>query len=68
MKHIYYLDQRVRPDGYRLVHTALCESLGEGVHKHYLGVFSDCLAAIQEARRICPQAKGCVLCCHLHAD
>lgn len=67
MIHIYYLEQRIQSDGYRLVHTALCESLSGQVRKQYLGVFDDCLSAVKEARNVFPQVKGCVLCCHLNS-
>lgn len=68
MKHIYYMEQCTQPDGYRLVHTGLCESLVGQIRKQYLGVFDDCLTAVREARNIYPQVKGCVLCCRIDSD
>lgn len=38
MKHIYYLEQHIQPDGCRLVHTALCRELTGQARKQYLGV------------------------------
>lgn len=65
MKHIYYLDQHIQPDGYRLVHTALCRNLTGQARKQYLGVFDDCLTAIRESRNSYSKVKGCVLCCRI---
>ncbi|MCZ4677014.1 hypothetical protein O4O00_21920 [Citrobacter sedlakii] len=63
MQHIYYLDKQPKPDGYQLVHTARCAECPPEEKRIYLGVFTDCVKAVSEARSVCPRSKGCLLCC-----
>lgn len=68
MQHIYYLTENTESDGARIVHTALCSYMSSAARKQYLGVFSGCVDAVLEARRIFPYVKGCVYCCRLEDD
>lgn len=68
MQHIYYLTDNIEPDGTRTVHTAQCTYMHSNTRKKYLGVFSDCVGAVREARTICPYVKGYVYCCRLEQD
>ncbi|HCH9097655.1 TPA: hypothetical protein NNT20_004830 [Salmonella enterica] len=68
MQHIYYLTENTEADGARTVHTAQCTYMRSDARKQYLGVFSGCVDAVREARRICPYVKGCVYCCRLDGD
>lgn len=65
MQHIYYVTDSSESEGSRTVHTALCHYVNASTRKQYLGVFSGCLEAVREARRIYPNVKGCVYCCRL---
>ncbi|EHI5678376.1 hypothetical protein J9T78_004409 [Salmonella enterica] len=65
---MHYLAENTEPDGARTVHTAQCTYMSSDARKQYLGVFSGCVDAVREARRICPYVKGGVYCCRLEEE
>lgn len=63
MKHAYYVEKIAGRDGYHNVHSSMCTAIPEKNMVIYLGVFDNCILALQEARRRCIPACGCPYCC-----
>ena len=63
----YYVNKEAQVNGDHEVHTSDCSYLPTAENRQYLGTFSDCGDAVQEARRYYTQANGCYYCsteCH----
>lgn len=64
----YYVDSLPNKKGNNEVHKFGCSHLDLGWKQFvFLGKFSDCREAVEEARKAFPQAEGCYFCartCH----
>ncbi len=63
----YYVNKNAQSNGDHEVHTTGCSFLPEPHNRIYLGEFSSCSSAVQEARRYYTRVNGCFYCsrpCH----
>ena len=63
----YYVNKNAQANGDHEVHTASCSWLPDEDNRIYLGDFTSCPPAVQEARRHYVQCNGCYWCsraCH----
>lgn len=63
----YYVNNHAQPNGDHEVHNETCPYLPSVLSKNYLGDFSSCKDAVEEAKRTYPTADGCATCspsCH----
>lgn len=63
----YYVNQNAQPNGDHEVHVSTCSYLPAAANRTYLGDFSSCKPAVDEARRHYTQVNGCFHCsepCH----
>lgn len=63
----YYVNKTAQANGDHEVHRGDCFWMPDATNRAYLGLFSECGAAIEEARAIYEQANGCFHCspdCH----
>lgn len=63
----YYVNTNAQNNGDHEVHRTGCSFLPSVANREYLGEFSNCAAAVQEARRYYRQVNGCYYCsraCH----
>ena len=58
----YYVNDREQPNKDHEVHHEDCRYLPQ--NKTYLGEFSDCKPAVQEAKKHYKQVNGCKTCCN----
>ncbi len=66
MKH-YYVNKKAQTNGDHEVHTSDCLYLPSIENRVYLGYFSNCKAAVSEAKKTHKQSNGCYHCsneCH----
>lgn len=64
MEH-YYVNNRKQSNGDHEVHREKCDKIPSD--KKYLGYFSDCKSAVEEAKKTYSQSNGCYYCsedCH----
>jgi len=64
---IYYVNKNAQSNGDHEVHTSECSYLPTEGNRLYLGSFSNCQAAVQEAKKYYAQSNGCYHCsypCH----
>lgn len=64
---IYYVNTEAQSNGDHEVHKSDCEFLPDGENRLFLGSFSNCRDAVQEAKEHYPQSNGCAACspeCH----
>lgn len=61
-KH-YYVNTNAQPTGEHEVHEDGCPWLAYVSFKKYLGFFTDCEGAVQQARKLGYKADGCYHCC-----
>lgn len=59
----YYVNKKPQGNGDHEVHREDCKHLPHLDHKEYLGLFSNCKDAVEEATKIYAQADGCFFCC-----
>ncbi|MDB5472133.1 MAG: hypothetical protein JWR84_3693 [Caulobacter sp.] len=60
----YCVNRNAQPGAEHEVHTFNCP-LGPGeVNGQYLGEYSSCAPAVQEAKRFYPNSDGCYFCCN----
>ena len=63
----YYVNKNQQSNGDHEVHTYSCNYLPAQENRIYLGDFTNCWAAVMEARRHYDKANGCYWCsrpCH----
>ncbi len=63
----YYVNKNPQANGDHEVHRGSCDWLPEPHNREFLGDFSSCRPAVQEAKRTYPRADGCKYCspeCH----
>lgn len=63
----YYVNKNAQPNGDHEVHKQDCQWLPNPENRKYLGEFSDCAAAVREAKKHYNQVNGCATCsaaCH----
>ncbi len=58
----YYVNNNAQSNGDHEVHNEICPYLPLIVSKTYLGVFSNCKPAVQEAKKTYATADGCARC------
>jgi len=59
----YCVNSIAQETGEHEVHKEDCKHSPNMVFKKYLGYFSNCSIAIEEAKKIYPKSKGCKYCC-----
>ncbi|WP_228520705.1 hypothetical protein [Flavobacterium sp. JLP] len=59
----YYVNQNAQSNGDHEVHTENCEYLPSLVNRNYLGDYSSCKPAVDEAKKTYSQSNGCKTCC-----
>lgn len=59
----YYVNDKVQGNGDHEVHHEDCQYLPSAQNRTYLGKFSDCTAAVKEAKKYYTQTNGCKTCC-----
>ena len=62
MKH-YYVNKQAQTTGEHEVHSETCSYLPSLTNRQYLGYFSDCYAALKEAKKYYSNVDGCYYCC-----
>jgi hypothetical protein len=63
----YYVNKHAQSNGDHEVHTQTCRFLPSEHNQKYLGDFSSCEPAVEEAKKTDPLADGCKFCspsCH----
>ncbi|UWY28116.1 hypothetical protein N4T20_20635 [Flavobacterium sp. TR2] len=63
----YYVNQNAQKNGDHEVHTENCQYLPSIANRKYLGDFSSCKPAVDEAKKTYSKANGCKICspsCH----
>lgn len=63
----YYLNKNAQPTGEREIHKDGCLKLPDVNNRIYLGFFTNCKDALNEAKKIYPDVDGCYYCsnqCH----
>lgn len=66
MKH-YYVNKKAQANGDHEVHTSECRYVPTLENRMYLGYFSNCKDAVNEAKKTYKQSDGCYTCsneCH----
>ncbi|MDN5289032.1 MAG: hypothetical protein JWR38_5306 [Mucilaginibacter sp.] len=67
MKNKYYVNQNAQSNGDHEVHEESCAYLPKLENRTYLGEFSSCKGAVEEAKKRYYKADGCKYCspdCH----
>lgn len=63
----YYVNKNEQANGDHEVHRTGCEWMPDDENRIYLGDFSNCYAAVSEAKKYYHQSNGCYYCsneCH----
>jgi hypothetical protein len=60
----YYVNKNAQANGDHEVHTTGCSFLPLERNRIYLGEFSNCHLAVQDARKRYSQVNGCYYCCN----
>ncbi len=63
----YYVNKNAQSNGDHEVHREGCSWLPNALNRIYLGAFSSCVGAVNEARKYYSQVNGCYYCsneCH----
>ncbi|NHM05692.1 hypothetical protein G4D82_00520 [Flavobacterium sp. CYK-4] len=63
----YYVNKNAQPNGDHEVHDQDCPDLPIAENRKYLGEFSNCKAAVAEAKKTYSKSNGCKTCskeCH----
>lgn len=58
----YYVNQNAQNNGDHEVHVTGCEWMPEPQNRIFLGDYSNCQAAVREAKKRYPQSNGCYYC------
>lgn len=58
---IYYVNNKAQSNGDHEVHESECRYLP--LDKTYLGMYSSCKEAVDEAKKTHSQSNGCYTCC-----
>ncbi|MCY4089141.1 MAG: hypothetical protein OXF49_03405 [Candidatus Saccharibacteria bacterium] len=64
---LYYVNRNAQSNGDHEVHVPSCSHCPNPENRIYLGTFSNCWAAVREAKKYFSQANGCYYCvnpCH----
>lgn len=64
---IYYVNKNAQSNGDHEVHVSTCVHLPSSENRQYLGSFTNCRDAVQEAKKYYTNADGCYYCskpCH----
>ena len=64
---IYYVNKQAQRNGDHEVHKADCFKLPSEENRQYLGLFTSCHEAVQEAKKYYTKSNGCIHCsreCH----
>ncbi|HEU4885432.1 MAG TPA: hypothetical protein VFT45_24505 [Longimicrobium sp.] len=68
MATTYYVNTKAQPNGDHEVHTETCDWLPSAENRMYLGEFTSCDEAVDEAKKTYPTTtNGCIHCseaCH----
>ncbi|NLI37124.1 MAG: hypothetical protein GX416_11520 [Bacteroidales bacterium] len=59
----YYVNRHDQETGEHEVHTGSCRYLPEPENRIYLGYFSNCKEALEEAKKYYSDVDGCYYCC-----
>ena len=59
----YYVNKHAQATGEHEVHTGSCSYLPEEDNRIYLGSFSNCKEALEDARKHYSDVDGCCYCC-----
>ena len=65
--HFYYVNKKGDSDGFHEVHTEECTYCPDVINRTYLGYYSSCEEAVNEARGHYVKVDGCFWCsreCH----
>jgi hypothetical protein len=63
----YYVNRNAQANGDHEVHVPSCSFFPDPENRLYLGEFSNCRAAVNEAKKYYAQSNGCYYCseeCH----
>lgn len=60
----YYVNKKEQSNGDHEVHHEDCQYLPSLQNRIYLGEFSNCKPAVQEAKKHYTQVNGCKTCCN----
>ncbi|MFD2041668.1 hypothetical protein ACFSJW_20065 [Flavobacterium artemisiae] len=60
----YYVNNTAQSNGDHEVHTDDCRYFKNIASKKYLGSFSSCKPAVEEAKKTYSQSNGCATCCN----
>ncbi|PKF48643.1 hypothetical protein AT251_24570 [Enterovibrio nigricans] len=63
----YYVNKNAQSNGDHEVHAGTCSHLPLLHNRDYLGLFSNCRDAVNEAKKKYPKSNGCYFCsnaCH----
>lgn len=60
----YYVNNTAQNNGDHEVHTDKCRYFENIVSKKYLGEFSSCKPAVDEAKKNYSKSNGCKTCCN----
>jgi len=63
----YYVNKNAQANGDHEVHISTCDRLPDRENRLYLGNFTNCHAAVREAKKHYSQSDGCYYCsdeCH----
>ncbi|MGI9548461.1 MAG: hypothetical protein ACR2M7_00555 [Bdellovibrionales bacterium] len=60
---IYYVNKNAQSSGEHEVHTSGCPHPPDQSNRDFLGNYSLCFLAVQEARKKYPNVDGCAYCC-----
>lgn len=58
----YYVNKNAQLNGDHEVHTTGCSFMPEASNRIYLGDFTSCSAAVQEAKKHYQRSNGCFYC------
>lgn len=58
----YYVNRNAQDNGDHEVHVTGCSFMPAEHNRQYLGDFSNCWPAVNEARKYYPQSNGCYYC------
>jgi hypothetical protein len=59
----YYVNTKAQSNGDHEVHNEDCKYLPSSENRKYLGEFSNCKPAVEEAKKTYKQTNGCKTCC-----
>ena len=59
----YYVNKNAQKNGDHEVHTLDCSYLPKPENRQYLGTFSSCHRAVEEAKKYYSNSDGCAYCC-----